>query len=103
MSERDEATGIEWLTLALIGICYAAWALALVWLPGLSLGLAMLAIAVLVAFHSSLTHEALHGHPFRTKALNEMLLFLPLNLMIPYNRFRDLHLSHHRDSNLTDP
>ncbi len=28
---------------------------------------------------------------------------LPLTLAIPYNRFRDLHLAHHRDSNLTDP
>ena len=28
---------------------------------------------------------------------------LPLNLMIPYCRFRDLHLAHHRDANLTDP
>ena len=30
-------------------------------------------------------------------------MFLPLNLFIPYNRFRDLHLAHHRDANLTDP
>ena len=28
---------------------------------------------------------------------------LPLGLTVPYCRFRDLHLAHHRDSNLTDP
>ena len=103
MSERGHQNGIEWLTLALIVICYGVWALALFWLAGFSLVLAMLAVALTVAFHSSLTHEVLHGHPFASKALNEALMFLPLSLIVPYNRFRDLHLSHHRDSNLTDP
>jgi len=31
------------------------------------------------------------------------LLALPLTLFIPYNRFRDLHMAHHQDANLTDP
>ena len=102
MSERGRH-GVEWLTLALIVACYGGWALALFWLADFSLGLAMLVTGVAVAFYSSLTHEVLHGHPFASKALNEALVFLPLNLVIPYNRFRDQHLAHHRDSNLTDP
>ncbi len=101
MSRTDVA--FEGLTLALILFCYGAWAMVLFWLSDVSLGLAMVAAALLIAFHSSLTHEALHGHPFRCKALNQALMFLPLNLAIPYNRFRDQHLSHHRDSLLTDP
>ena len=60
-------------------------------------------MALVAALHSSLTHEALHGHPFRAKWLNEALVALPLTLFIPYNRFRDLHLAHHMDANLTDP
>ena len=100
MSERKSREG---LTFSLIVICYAVWGAVLFLLPGISLVLAVLAMALVVAFHSSLTHEALHGHPFRYKPLNEALMFLPLNLVIPYNRFRDLHLSHHRDANLTDP
>jgi len=103
MSERDEKTGIEWLTLALIAVCYGLWAVALFWLADISLFLAIPVMTVLIAFHSSLTHEVLHGHPFRAKALNEALMALPLSLAIPYNRFRDLHLAHHLDSNLTDP
>jgi len=103
MSERDEANGIEWLTLALIVVCYGLWAMVLFWLADLSLVLAIPAMTVLIAFHSSLTHEVLHGHPFATKALNEALMALPLSLAFPYNRFRDLHLAHHLDSNLTDP
>jgi fatty acid desaturase len=104
MSERPaENHDIEWRTLALIVACYLAWATVLFWLAPVAPVVAVLLAAVLVAFHASLTHEVLHGHPFRARLLNEATMFLPLNLFIPYNRFRDLHLSHHRDCNLTDP
>jgi fatty acid desaturase len=59
--------------------------------------------AYLVAFHGSLQHEALHGHPTRNAALNELLIFPPLSLWIPYRRYRKLHLTHHRNDQLTDP
>ncbi len=101
MSERRVA--IEWRTLALIGACYGLW----VWdVFVVAAGFPVIAfvLAVLLgALHSSLTHEALHGHPLPVQWLNEALLALPLTLFIPYNRFRDLHLAHHNDSNLTDP
>ncbi len=91
---------VEWITLLLIVGCYAAWGMVLFWAP---LALAVPATGILIALHGSLTHEALHGHPFRWRWANEILMALPLNLSIPYNRFRDLHLAHHRDANLTDP
>ncbi|MEY8843117.1 fatty acid desaturase [Cribrihabitans sp. XS_ASV171] len=69
----------------------------------MSVFLAVLAGGAIAALHSSLTHEVLHGHPFRSRYLNEALMALPLTLGIPYNRFRDLHLAHHLDANLTDP
>lgn len=95
--------GVEWSTLTLILSCYGGW-LAVLWLlPGLSLLAAVLALGGLAALHSSLSHEALHGHPFRQRWLNEMLMFLPMGLMVPYGRFRDTHLAHHRDERLTDP
>lgn len=97
MSERP---GPEWGTFALILACYAAWLAVIFTLP---VWLAIPAMGLVAALHSSLTHEALHGHPFRTRWLNEALMALPLTLLIPYNRFRDLHLAHHRDSTLTDP
>ncbi|MFY2824930.1 fatty acid desaturase [Ruegeria sp. MALMAid1280] len=90
----------EWGTLALIAACYGAWLAVAFLLP---LWLAVPAMAVVAALHSSLTHEALHGHPFRTRWRNEALMALPLTLFIPYQRFRDLHLAHHRDETLTDP
>jgi fatty acid desaturase len=47
--------------------------------------------------------EALHGHPFRSRAWNEAVVFPALCLVIPYGRFRDTHLAHHREEILTDP
>lgn len=91
--------GPTWL--ALVG-CYSVWALVLWQAETLGL-LAVVPGALAVALHSSLQHEVLHGHPTRSAALNEALIFLPLGLSIPYRRFRDLHLSHHNDARLTDP
>ncbi len=98
-----DASKPEWGTFGLIVACYGAWLAVIFWLAGWSLLLAIPAMAFVAALHSSLTHEALHGHPFRYKWLNEALVALPLTLFIPYNRFRDLHLAHHQDANLTDP
>ncbi|WP_170348928.1 fatty acid desaturase [Ruegeria atlantica] len=90
----------EWGTFALILACYGAWLAVIFLMP---VWLAIPVMGLVAALHSSLTHEALHGHPFRTKWLNEGLMALPLTLFIPYQRFRDLHLAHHRDETLTDP
>ncbi|MEM6657880.1 MAG: fatty acid desaturase [Pseudomonadota bacterium] len=103
MAEQTSADGPEWGTFALICGCYATWLVVIFWLAELSLGAAVAAMAIVAAMHSSLTHEALHGHPFRTAWINEALMALPLTVFIPFNRFRDLHLAHHLDSNLTDP
>lgn len=105
MPERlfERLRGLEWPTLTLLALCYGAWALgttalAEVWLP-----LGMLVTTLATALHSSLTHEMLHGHPFRNRALNAALVCPALSLTVPYLRFRDTHLAHHRDSILTDP
>lgn len=94
---------IEWPTLGLLAACYAAWAfgttvLSEMWLP---LGIAITALSV--TLFSSLQHETIHGHPFRDGRLNAALVFPALGLLIPYLRFRDTHLDHHADANLTDP
>lgn len=94
---------IEWPTFLALAGCYAAWA-ALVWCHAAVPILVFLPLAAyLVALQSSLRHEALHGHPTRSVGLNEALVFPPLCLLIPYRRFRDLHLRHHHDARLTDP
>ncbi|MEM7724271.1 MAG: fatty acid desaturase [Pseudomonadota bacterium] len=94
---------IEWPTLALIFLCYAVWGASLTILAELHPALAILALIPAIALQSSLQHEVLHGHPFGDRRLGEPLVFATLNLSIPYIRFRDTHLEHHRDANLTDP
>ena len=98
-----EAPGIEWPTLALILGCYALWALGTTVLSALWPPLGFVVTMLAITLHSSLQHEVLHGHPFASRLANEALMFLPLGVIYPYGRFRDLHLAHHRDENLTDP
>ncbi len=94
---------IEWPTLAMLAVTYGLWALGTTQLATLSLWLAVPATAIAIAQYSSLQHEMIHGHPFRDHRLNALLVFPALLPPIPYLRFRDQHLAHHRDSDLTDP
>ena len=94
---------IEWPTLIVFAATYALWAVATTQLWPLSPVLATLLTALAIAQYSSLTHEVLHGHPFRSRRLSEALVFPGLTVFVPYLRFRDLHLQHHFDPTLTDP
>ncbi|MEM8751968.1 MAG: fatty acid desaturase [Pseudomonadota bacterium] len=91
----------EWPTWAALALCHALFVGLTLAAPGAPI--LYLPLAVVLAFHSSLQHEAIHGHPTRSAAVNEALVFLPLGLSFPFRRYRDLHLSHHLDARLTDP
>lgn len=93
----------EWPTLGLLVLCYAGWLSGTTWLAQVWLPLGIIVTALCVGLFSSLQHEIIHGHPFENKRLNEALVFPSLPLLIPYLRFRDTHLDHHFDANLTDP
>jgi fatty acid desaturase len=93
----------EWPTVALLALTYALWALATTWAAALWLPLGVLLAALAIAQHSSLSHEALHGHPFAAPRANVAAVWPALGLFVPYLRFRDTHLAHHRDALLTDP
>lgn len=93
----------DWPTLVLLLLCYGVWGCALFWLTSISLWLAIPTASLAITLHASLQHEVIHGHPFRDPRLNAALVFPALNLAIPYLRFRDTHLEHHRDAMLTDP
>ncbi|GAA6179348.1 fatty acid desaturase [Shimia sp. NS0008-38b] len=94
---------IEWPTLLLVAGCYAAFVIGTVWLAELWLPLGMVVTVVALALHSSLSHEVLHGHPFENELINAALVFPSLGVFVPYLRFKDTHLAHHLDSQLTDP
>jgi fatty acid desaturase len=94
---------LEWPTLLLLVLTYGVWLLATSVLYGISPLLGIVLTGLAIAQHSSLQHEALHGHPFRNAALNEAIVAPALSLTVPYRRFRDTHLAHHHDPVLTDP
>ncbi len=103
MKAKISSRRFEWPTWATLGFCYILFAVSTTWLADVSLLLAIIGAVVSIALHSSLSHEVMHGHPFKNKHLNAALVFPALSFTIPYMRFRDTHLAHHVDSRLTDP
>ena len=99
---KDRPYAIEWITLGLFVVCIAL----LVWgavLAGTWPWLATVPVVLALVLHASLSHEVLHGHPFPSRVWSEALVVVNPGLFIPYLRFRDTHLAHHQDANLTDP
>ncbi|WP_299282898.1 fatty acid desaturase [uncultured Tateyamaria sp.] len=100
---RARPARVEWITLALFAACLSGWSVGVFWLSSVSTGISVVAVGVMLVLHASLTHEILHGHPFRSRLASEALGMVNPGLFIPYLRFRDTHLAHHQDANLTDP
>ncbi|UOM35256.1 fatty acid desaturase [Acuticoccus sp. I52.16.1] len=94
---------VEWPTVALCGAVFGGWGALTYWHACLPLAVSIPAAAWVVAWHSSLQHEIVHGHPTAWRAVNRALGFVPLSLWIPFARYRAMHLAHHRDERLTDP
>ncbi len=101
--QRPGRVAFETPTLVLIAVTYAAW-LAITYAYGHIPLWVLLPVGVLVvALHSSLQHEIVHGHPTRWYGINRLLGIVPLSLWLPYERYRVLHRIHHNDERLTDP
>jgi fatty acid desaturase len=97
------ARGAEWQTWAVFVALWAGFA-ALTWFArALPWWIVSPLGAFLVCLHGSAQHEALHGHPTRSRVVNELLVFPPISLWFPYRRYRKLHLIHHNDEDLTHP
>lgn len=90
-------------TVLLLGFCYGAFPVIPVYFGAGGGAWPILAIALIVTLYSSLQHEVLHGHPFRSQSWNDALVFPAIGLFVPYIRFKETHLAHHFDPNLTDP
>lgn len=94
---------VEWPTLGLMIVVTAGWGVVTAGAAALGPWVAVPLLALILALHSSLQHEAIHGHPTPWPRLNDALVFLPLGLVVPYERFKASHLAHHHDPLLTDP
>ena len=101
--DRFSHPAVEWRTLGLALVIYGGWAALTLRHADMPLWALALGGAWFTAWHGSLQHEAMHGHPTRVRAINTALVFLPLSLWLPYVRYRQSHLRHHVDERLTDP
>lgn len=94
---------VEWPTWAVVAGVYGGWGLVTWFHAVLPLCLLLPAGAWLVAWHCSLQHETIHGHPTRRCAVNAALGWPPLGLWAPYEIYRASHLAHHRNARITCP
>ena len=93
----------EWPTwLLLIGV-YLGWFAVVLASPRLGLWPSTVLLIPIVTLWMSLQHELLHGHPTRFVWLNKLMGYAPFAVWYPYTLYRDSHLLHHRDEDLTLP
>ena len=90
-------------TWALAVAIYAGWLALTWWASQLPWWLVAAGGGWLVAWHGSLQHEVIHGHPTRSSRVNHALGALPLGLWLPLGLYREEHIAHHRAEPLTDP
>jgi fatty acid desaturase len=102
-SRQPPVATIEWPTVLLCLVIYTGWAALTFYHRNIPWPLLALGGGWIVAWHMSLQHELLHGHPTRSRAINDALGFPPLTIWLPYQIYRLSHLRHHRDEHLTDP
>ncbi|KQX51248.1 MULTISPECIES: fatty acid desaturase [unclassified Ensifer] len=102
-SSLSSITRIEWQTVVLALVIYGGF-LGLTWFwQSLPLAVVIALGGWLIAWHGSLQHEVIHGHPTRNRSINDAIGWPPLSLWLPYAIYREGHLTHHRDEHLTDP
>lgn len=93
----------EWPTWLLLCGVYAGWFAVMLASHWLGVWLSTLVLIPLVTLWLSLQHELLHGHPTRSTLVNKLLGYAPFAVWYPYTLYRDSHLLHHRDEDLTLP
>jgi hypothetical protein len=92
----------EWRTIAVIVAVYGLTILTVMRREVLTPWLTIPFLSVLGAWHLSMQHETIHGHPFRRQWINDVIGSIPVTLWIPYISYKKDHLEHHR-SDLTHP
>ncbi|MET0373214.1 MAG: fatty acid desaturase [Rhizorhabdus sp.] len=101
--KRRRSIAVALPTLAVAASIHGGW-LALTWYhAALPAWLVALAGACLIAWHGSLQHETIHGHPTNDRRLNALIGGVPLALWLPYPIYRRSHLAHHATPAITDP
>ena len=92
----------ELITVFLLIVDYSAIVLTVARRDVLTPWLTLPFLALFTGWQMSLQHELIHGHPFRSRWINDLIGSLPFTLWIPYNLYRQSHLEHH-ELELTAP
>lgn len=103
MVTKPETVPIEWPTVALAAAIYGGWLALTAWHAAIPTPLLVAAGAWIIAWHGSLQHEVIHGHPTRHGWINAAFGFAPLSLWLPYAVYAHEHAAHHATAELTDP
>jgi fatty acid desaturase len=94
---------VEWPTLLVAAAIYGGYGLLTFYYHSLPWWLLLPVGGFLLAWHGSLQHEVVHGHPTRWRWLNRALVFPSLWLWMPFEVYADTHLRHHHDDTITNP
>jgi fatty acid desaturase len=90
-------------TLLLAAAIYAGWIFATYFYRWAPTPILFVVGGWFLAWHGSLQHETIHGHPTRSRVINTLIGGAPLSLWLPYERYRETHLAHHASEDLTEP
>ncbi len=90
-----ESNRWEWPTLAVAAAIYATFTALTLGHAALPWWLLLVAGGYVTAWHGSLQHEVVHGHPTPSAAFNELLVLPSLWLWLPFRIYRESHRRHH--------
>jgi len=96
-------TTIDWPTVIVAAVIYAGWLTVTTWHAAIPWPVMMIVGGALLAWHGSLQHETIHGHPTRHAVVNDAIGAVPLSLWLPYSLYRRSHRAHHAAHVITDP
>ncbi len=103
MPRSIERSNIQWPTVAVAVAIYGGWLAATARHDAVPWPVLVAIGGWLLAWHGSLQHETIHGHPTRYPAINAVIGFVPLSLWLPYGSYHRSHRAHHAAAVITDP
>jgi fatty acid desaturase len=92
----------DWRTLIIAVLVYSGWFASVFTHKQLPWWATFALLTWFGAWHLSLQHELVHGHPFRNSKLNAALASLSVTMWVPFLSFKRDHISHH-NTTLTHP
>lgn len=92
----------DWRTLILAVVVYGGWFATVFLHKQMPWWATFVLLTWFGAWHLSLQHELVHGHPFRNAKANAALASLSVTMWVPFLSFKRDHISHH-NTTLTHP